>query len=151
MEKMEDMKMTMVNKTALYILIAIGVGIVWNIIGYHIEKSFRGNVMSKKKMYCYEQYHDSVVNPVLYTDYLKDADSLVAYYHNIENGNLTPKITFPFSMLPYDTCVYVMGYERDSLIVDVICYYDWGNTGSYRRGYVYRNTLHSNPAPKNRY
>jgi hypothetical protein len=52
--------------------------------------------------------------------------------------------------MPYDTCVYVMGYEHDSLIVDVICYYDWGKTGSYRRGFVYRNTLHSLPPPKNR-
>jgi hypothetical protein len=138
------------NKTVKYILIFIIIIILWNVIGYFIEKTFRENVKSKKKMYCYEQYDRKVVNPVLYVEKEIYFDSLVAYYQKMENGNMTPMFNFPINEMPFDTCVYVMGYERDSLIVDVICYYDWGKTGSYRRGYVYRNTLHSNPPPKDR-
>ncbi len=138
------------NKKVRYILIFVVLVILWNIIGYFIERMFRENVTSKKKMYCYEQYDNNVVNPVLYVEEEKYIDSLIVYYQKMENGNMTPVFNFPINSMPYDTCVYVMGYERDSLIVDVICYYNWGRTGSYRRGYVYRNTLHLNPPPKDR-
>ncbi len=138
------------NKTIRFILISVVVIIMWNIIGYFIEKTFRENVISKKKMYCYERYHHNVVNPVLYVEKEEYIDSLIAFYQKIEHGNMSPVFNFPVNEMPYDTCVYVMGYERDSQIVDVICYYDWGRTGSYRRGYVYRNTLHLNPPPKDR-
>ena len=101
-------------------------------------------------MYCYEQYDKNVVNPVLYVEKRRYVDSLIAYYQKMEHGNMTPMFNFPINSMPYDTCVYVIGYERDSLIAEVVCYYDWGKTGSYRRGYVYRNTLHLNPPPKDR-
>ena len=139
------------NKKIKYVFVFVLIVIIWNIIGYHIEKSFRENVKSKKKMYCYEQYHNNVVNPVLYVEKEIYIDSLITFYREIERGVKSPVFNFTINEMPYDTCVYVRGYERDSLIVDVVCYYDWGNTGSYRRGYVYRNTLHSNPAPKNQY
>lgn len=97
-------------------------------------------------MYCYEQYW-SVVNPVLFVKNERYTDSLIAYYRKIENGEVNPTFNFPPLSLPYDTCVYVLGYERDSLIAKVICYYDWGKQGSFVIGYVYINTLHVKPPP----
>lgn len=138
------------NKKARNIFIVIGVSILFYVAGYFIEKTFRENVKSKKRMYCYEQYHNNVVNPVLYVEKEEYFDSLIVFYQKIEAGNMQPVFNFPINEMPYDTCVYVMGYEKDSLIAEVICYYDWGKTGSYRKGYVYRNTLHSNPPPKDR-
>ena len=138
------------SKKVKYVLIILFACSLWFIAGYYIENSFRKDVLSKKKMYCYEQYHNNVVNPVLYVEKKTDVDSLISFYQKIETGNMNPVFNFPINEMPYDTCVYVMGYELDSLIVDVVCYYDWGKTGSYRRGYVYRNTLHLNPPPKDR-
>jgi hypothetical protein len=97
-------------------------------------------------MYCYQQYW-KVVNPVLFVKKEQSIDSLIAYYRKIENGDPNPTFNFPPLSLPYDTCVYVLGYERDSLIAKVVCYYNWGKQGSFVKGYVYRNTLHSNPPP----
>jgi hypothetical protein len=136
------------NKIVRNSLVFIVIVILWNVIGYFIEKTFSENVKSKKKMYCYEQYDRNVVNPVLYVEKEMYFDSLVAYYKEMENGNMTPMFNFPINEVPYDTCVYVMGYERDSSIVEVICYYDWAKTGSYRKCYVCRKTLHLNPPPK---
>ncbi|MDP4202534.1 MAG: hypothetical protein Q8861_07545 [Bacteroidota bacterium] len=138
------------NKIFRIIFLSIIIIVIWNIIGYIVEKTFRENITSKKKMYCYEQYDKNVVNPVLYVEKRVYIDSLIDYYQKMEHGNMTPMFNFPINSMPYDTCVYVIGYERDSLVAEVICYYDWGNTGSYRRGYVYRNTLHLNPPPKDR-
>ena len=101
-------------------------------------------------MYCYEQFDKNAINPILYVEHEKYFDSLIIYYQKMENGNMCPTFNFPINSMPFDTCDYVMGYQHDSLIVDVICYYDWDKTGSYRRGYVYRNTLHPNPPSKNR-
>ncbi|WP_243350015.1 hypothetical protein [Parabacteroides sp. FAFU027] len=136
------------NKVIKYTLVFIVFCIAWNLIGDYIEKSFRKNVYSKRKMYCYERYHKGTVNPVLYVEDKMYWDSLITYYRQIEHGNMNPVFNFPVNEMPYDTCVYIMGYEHDSLIADVICYYDWGRTGTYRRGYVYRNTLHSDLPPK---
>jgi hypothetical protein len=47
--------------------------------------------------------------------------------------------------VPLDTCVYILGYKRDSLIAKIICYYDWGKKGKYLSGYVYAKTLHLIP------
>jgi len=138
------------NKTIRNVLIIVIIIVSWNIIGHFIEKTFRENVKSKKKMYCYEQYDNNVVNPVLYVEKKMYIDSLIGYYKKMENGNMAPVFNFPINSMPYDTCVYVVDYERDSLVAEVVCYYDWGKTGSYRRGYVYRNTLHLNPPPKDR-
>ena len=52
--------------------------------------------------------------------------------------------------MPQFTPVYVMGYTSDSLLADVVSYYDRGarHGGSYTRGWVYAETLHINPPKK---
>lgn len=127
-------------------LIAIGFLITIPIIGYFVNASYHTQIKSKKKMYCYQQYW-GVVNPVLYVKEKQDIDSLIVYYSKIEHGELNPTFNFPPLSLPYDTCVYVLGYEKDSTIAKVICYYDWGRHSDFVSGYVYRNTLHNIPPP----
>ena len=53
------------------------------------------------------------------------------YYQKIEKGDPNPTFNFPPLSLPYDTCVYVMGYEKISLSAEIICYYNWGKQGSF--------------------
>lgn len=97
-------------------------------------------------MYCYELY-SGVVHPALIVESNDHKDSLIQYYRKMEKGDLNPYFNFPPTPLPVDTCVYVIGYDSDSLIAEVVCYYDWGKQGDYIKGYVYRNTLHSNRPP----
>jgi len=136
------------NKTFNTLFIGAGICIIWLISGHFIYKNYHENIKSKKKMYCYQQYW-KVVNPVLFVKDEKYIDSLIAYYRKIENGDTNPFFNFPPLSLPYDTCVYLLGYERDSLVAKVVCYYNWGKQGSFVKGYVYKNTLHSNPPPVN--
>lgn len=134
------------NKLTKIILIVIGISVIWFVAGHIINKKYHEKIKSKKKMYCYQQYWN-VVNPVLFVKEEQYIDSLIGYYRKIENGDTNTIFNFPPLSLPYDTCVYVIGYERDSLVAKVVCYYDWGKQGSFVKGYVYKNTLHINPPP----
>jgi hypothetical protein len=134
------------KKVFKIILIVFGICVLWLASGHFINKKYHERIRNKKKMYCYQQYW-GVVNPVLFVEKKQYIDSLVAYYQKIENGNSNLVFNFPPLSLPYDTCVYVLGYENDSLVAKVICYYDWGKQGRFVKGYVYRNTLHNTPPP----
>jgi hypothetical protein len=134
------------SKIVKVIFVVIGICIIWLVVAPIINKSYHAGIKSKKKMYCYQQYW-RVVNPVLFVEKKQYIDSLILYYQKIENGEQNPSFNFPPLSLPYDTCVYVLGYERDSLIAKVVCYYDWGKQGNFIKGYVYKNTLHSAPPP----
>ena len=106
--------------------IVIGACILWIFSGFFINKYYHKNVRSKPKMYAYQTYWGPV-NPVLYVKDKHNIDSLIEYYQKIEKGNLNAEFNFPPLLLPYDTCVYVLGYEADSLVTKVLCYYNWGN------------------------
>jgi hypothetical protein len=116
------------------------------IIGRIININYYKGLQEKRKMYCYEQYW-KVVNPVLFVKDYENIDSLVAYYQKIEKGDTNPVFNFPPLLLPLDTCVYILGYERHSLVANMVCFYNWGKGGNYVKGYVYSHTLHNNPPP----
>jgi len=135
------------KKIIKIISLIIGVVIVLNVTGYFISKTYHKNIKSKKKMYCYQQYWGAV-NPVLYVEDAQSIDLLVKYYQQVEKGDANPTFNFPPLSLPYDTCVYVINYEKDSLVAEIVCYYDWGKQGDFIKGYVYSKTLHVNPPRK---
>lgn len=76
-------------------------------------------------------------------------DALIEYYQLMENGK-NPAFNFPLKTLPQFEPVYVVGYTDDSLLVEVVSYYDRGkyDGGSYLKGYVYYKTIHDEPAKK---
>lgn len=105
-------------------------------------------------MYCYNTVRNGVANPSLYLqnglvfEERNYIDSLDSYYKQAEMDSYAHiPITFPIHTMPHDLGVYVLGYDRDSLIADVICFGDFGNQGSYIRGWVLTRHLHENPAP----
>ena len=137
------------NKVFKTLIVIMGICCLWFILGHVIYQKYHETIREKQKMYCYQQYW-GVVNPVLYVKEKQYIDSLIMYYQKIENGETNPIFNFPPLSLPYDTCVYVLSYERDSLVANIICYYDWGKQGSFIKGYVYSNTLHKTTPPSNR-
>lgn len=143
-------------RTRKYLVIMLIVAIVFFTVGGHfINKYYTEWATSHPKKYCYDFYSvnrkgKNVVNTALYVKNKQDMDALIKYYKEIEDGNMSPIGTFPLFGFPTDTCVYVLGYKKDSLIAEVICYSKhWGTTGSYKKGYVYIGTLHDAPPPKN--
>jgi hypothetical protein len=87
-------------------------------------------------------------NAALVITNLGYGDNLIKYYQLVEKGE-NPPIDFPLMGLPTHVPVYVMGYEgEDSLLVDIVSYWDEGgkSRNNYLRGYVYRGTLHEQPA-----
>ncbi|GET22364.1 hypothetical protein [Prolixibacter denitrificans] len=133
-----------VQRTVLSVLV---VAVLWIVGGRYMNRSYKKEVLNRKKMYCYQEYWGTV-NPVLFVKKKQLIDSLVEYYQGIEKGNPNPVFNFPPLSLPYDTCVYILGYEIDSSVAHVICYDDWGKQGSFVKGYVYIHTLHDSPPPK---
>ena len=131
------------RKHLVYLLLA---GVISLFLGAPlISKYYHKNMRSKQKMYCYQQYWGPV-NPVLFVEKKKYIDSLITYYKQLENGDKDVVFNFPPSTIPTDTCVYLLGYERDSTIAKIICYDNWQD-GFYVKGYVYSATLHFKPPP----
>jgi len=128
----------------IVIIIVMGFLVLWNPFGFFISKKYHSWIHSHKKVYCYQTYWGPI-NPVLYVDNKDNIDSLIQYYQKIEKGIDNPTFNFPPLSLPFDTCAYLLGYERDSMIAEVVCYYNWGKKGNYVKGFVYAKTLHSLP------
>jgi len=99
-------------------------------------------VTSHKKMYCYETYHKGYVNPAIFVMHDNLIDSLRDYYKKVENGNMTPYINFAPLLVPLDTCVYVMGYSKDSTIAQIEFFDKFKYSRFTVKGYVYAHTLH---------
>jgi hypothetical protein len=87
-------------------------------------------------------------NPVLIIENLKYKEVYSGYYSGLEKGK-KQYIEFPVKTLPTTVPVYVLEYTEDSLLAEVVSYYDRGAKfgGSYLRGWVYAKTLHKDPPP----
>ena len=123
----------MTFKTKFIIPIFFGACILFVLGSRQYYNSYHANIRSKPKGYVYETYRGPV-NPVLYVEKQRHIDSLIAYYTKIEHGDTNAYFNFPPLSLPYDTCVYILGYERDSMVAKVISYYDWGKKGDFGKG-----------------
>ena len=131
----------MKSKTFIWIgIIAIFVFLAGHFINIYYHAWVRNHI----KGYCYQEYW-GVINPVLIVEEKINIDSILQYYQKVERGDTNPVFNFPPLSLPMDTCVYILGYERDSLIAKVLCYNDWGKKGNYIKGYVFSKTLHKSP------
>lgn len=103
-------------------------------------------------MYCYE-YFRGAGKPisVLFIEDLDLKTPYLKYYEELKRGK-EPYLPNEISLqgMPQYTPVYVMGYSKDSLLADVVSYYDRGAKfgGSYTRGWVLVECLHKEPPPK---
>jgi hypothetical protein len=138
------MNQKMIKKTILIIIAVIGFIILWNVTGFMVEKHYKKWIRSHKKGYCYQTYWGPV-NQVLYVKNKYDMDALIQYYQKIEKGENNPTFNFPVNTLPFDTFVYILDYERDSMIAKIACYYKYGKYHDFIKGYVYSGTLHNFP------
>ena len=134
------------NPRKFILLSLIAVIFFW--AAHFYNKYYHRNVRKHPTAYVYETYRGPA-NPALVIDRLKFKDSLVAYYQQVSKGE-NPYFNFPLKTLPVNDTVYIMGYTKDSLLAEVVSYFDRGPRfgGSYWRGYVYTGTLHAKPANK---
>ncbi|NQX97864.1 MAG: hypothetical protein HRT73_08300 [Flavobacteriales bacterium] len=135
------------KKRIKYSLISLGIVIVlfFTVGGYLIDKYYHESVRSKPIMYCYQTYFGPPNSVLIITD-LEFKNELIEYYDKMSKGD-NPTFDIPLKTLPQFEPVYVMGYSNDSLLADVVSYYDRGieNEGSYLRGWVDVKTLHKTP------
>lgn len=135
------------NKKREKIIVGLIIGAIIFIVGsYFYSSNFHKNIRNHKQMFCYETFRGSS-NSAFVIENLLFKDSLVKYYKDVEKGE-NPIFNFPLKTLPTDNPVFVINYiDKDSLIVEVVSYYDRGIKfgGDYLRGYVYGKTLHKSP------
>lgn len=130
-----------------YWLLIIG-GVVFFFTADWYAGYYHESIKKHPQMYCYDMSRG--VPNLVYIIGKAKKDALVEYYRTIEKDpKATPYITFGLKGLPAGDLVYVMGYTADSLLVEVVSYYDRGAHfgGSYTRGWVYYKTLHKEPPP----
>ena len=129
-------------------LISLGILFIlfFSVGGYFINKYHHKNVKSKPKMYCYEYFRGSE-NPVsvLIIENLDYKKSYLKYYQELKKGK-EPYLPneLPLKGMPQYSPVYVMEYTKDSLLANVVSYYDRGTWfgGSYTRGWIFAECLH---------
>ena len=105
-------------------------------------KYYNADIKSKPLRYAYQTYWGPP-NPVLIIEDLKYKDSLLVYHDKISTEENVP-FNIPLKTLPQFEPLYLVGYTEDSLLAEVVSYYDRGLKfgGSYLRGYVDVKTLH---------
>ena len=131
------------------VLIAIFVGGLFLIGGYFYNKWYHRNVKSHPQMYCYEYFRETNKPvSVLLIESLKLKEPYLEYYNQLETGKepyLDNRI--PIKGLPQYHPVYVVDYTKDSLLAEIVSYYDYGafRGGSFTKGWGYAKCLHKNP------
>ena len=135
-----------INKITLTIVVTIGLGFLFG--GYFYNKWYHKNIKSYPQMYAYQTFWGPV-NPVMIVEDGKHKNALIKYYEQVENGK-NPIFNFPLRTLPQYDPVYVVGYTKDSLLAEVVSYYDYGARmgGSFTKGWVYAKCLHKEPPQK---
>lgn len=132
----------------IFLSIIVAIGFAARILMINISTKSRQNIIKHPKKYCYEDFGE-VINPAFILDNLIAKEAFVRYHEIIFNDPMaSPPLSFPITTLPQRTPVYVMDYTEDSVLVEVVCYYDRGPSFAAKshRGWVYYKTLHDNPA-----
>jgi len=135
------------KQTKKIVIIGIGVFIMLLFIvgASSYYKYYQKDVRSHPEMYCYQTFYGPI-NPVMIIEDLDYKKEYVKFYDRVSQGQ-NPIFKFPLKTIPPRYPVYVMGYTKDSLLADIVSYYNRGVSygGSYTRGWVYAKTLHENP------
>jgi len=132
-------------KKMMYVLFVF-LGLFFIIGAHFFNKAYHKNVKSKPIMYCYENFRglDKPISVLIIKD-LDLKNNYIDYYKKLEFGE-EPFLhdDIPLKTMPQFRPVYVMGYTKDSLMADVVSYYNRGVKfgGGYTRGWVYAKTLH---------
>ncbi len=135
-----------------YKIIFIIIGLSFLIGGHFYNKWYHKNIRNYPTRYCYE-YFRKAEKPVsvLIISSLNLKEPYLEYYKGLELGK-EPYLpnNIPLKGLPQYEPVYVIGYTEDSLLAEVISYYDYGarRGGSFTKGWVYAKCLHKEAPPK---
>lgn len=92
--------------------------------------------------YCYQTFYGPA-NPVLIIESSRFKADYIAYYKKVEQGE-NASFNFPLKTLAKYDHVYVLGYNEDSTLAEVVSYFDRGARfgGSYTRAWVCGKCLH---------
>ncbi len=137
---MKEIRMTI---TALLILLV-------PILAYYFNHWYHKNIRSHPKAYAYEMYRGKPFEARC-VPYKRDFPKLKKYYEKIEKEysgeGPYPARDFNSRWVPLDTCIYILGYSKDSVMIEIACYGNFGPRNSnYFTGYIYYKTLQSIPA-----
>jgi hypothetical protein len=127
-----------ISSVVITILLNVGYFIY---INYNIYKSkqYYNSIKDNLKVFVYDTTY-GVINPVLYITNLKNKESLITYYENVELKNEIP-IDFSMNYMRFPDPVFLIGsLKQDTSIVEVVDFntHCWG----YVKGYVYYKTVH---------
>ncbi|WP_417602434.1 hypothetical protein [Owenweeksia hongkongensis] len=132
-------------------LIIIGVlSVLFFTVGaYFINKHWHIYVKEQPKMYVYDIFRGTSKSvSVIIIEDKELKEPYLEYYNSLQNG-IEPILDdrIPLKGLPQYDPVYVLGYTNDSLLAEIVSYYDRGARfgGSYLQGWVYSKTLHKEP------
>ncbi|MFA7444863.1 MAG: hypothetical protein WCY89_02870 [Flavobacteriaceae bacterium] len=139
-----------IKKITLTIVVIIGLGFLFG--GHFYNKWYHKNVKSHPTRYCYEYFRGTEESvSVLIIQNLNLKEPYLEYYRELESGK-EPYLhnDIPLKGLPQSYPVYVVGYTKDSLLAEVVSYYDYGARmgGSFTKGWVYAKCLHKEPPQK---
>ncbi len=139
------LKKILITLTIL-ILISLGVG------GHFYNKYWHEMVRSQPQKYAYDviRGNDTPVSVLIIED-IDLKEPYLNYYYKLESG-VEPFLDdrIPLKGLPQYDPVYVINYTKDSLLAEVVSYYNRGAYlgGSYTQGWVYTKNLHEKPFEK---
>ena len=136
----------------ILILIGILMALFFLVGGYFINKNWHAYVKNQPQKFVYETFRGTSkpVSVIIIED-LDLKELYLEYYRAVEAG-IEPTLDqrIPLKGMPQYSPVYVIGYTKDSLLAEVVSYYDRGAYfgGSYTQGWVYSNAIHNEPFDK---
>ncbi|RFS18684.1 hypothetical protein DVR12_26935 [Chitinophaga silvatica] len=132
------------------VVIFVVVGITW--YSSYLHERFDGKKMyqrvkDNKKVYVYDTYYKTL-NPAMYVSNSRDTSALIEFYSRSEKQDRGAVINFSIKYLSFSNPVYLMDdYALDdkSHVVEVIDIDTAAYNYPYKRGLVYKGTVHIDP------
>jgi hypothetical protein len=88
-------------------------------------------------MYCHSNYFKDYVWIIEDLKYSKD------YVKHFQTKSLfARRITFKTEIIPNNSEVYLLSYEKDSTLAKIVCYYSKNGFGKIVKGFVYSKWLY---------
>ncbi|MEC3907841.1 hypothetical protein VOI54_12500 [Tamlana sp. 2201CG12-4] len=124
------------SKRMIFIIVMV---IFFFISGKYARNKHR-EIKSSPKKYCYNS------TTKYYIKVLDDLSDAQEYIDLFENKSPYPKrIRFDFEVIPNNSQVYLLGYEKDSTLAEIVCYYMKNGFGQMVEGYIHSQLLFDKP------
>lgn len=132
------MKLNVRKLLLITLLCFIVLSSILTLISNRFKDKYHRNIKYLQKKIGYHKDFQYYI-PVVYDS--SQFEKYIIFYENIADGKLSTEYNFDHETIPNNSEVFVLGYQSDSTLVKIGCYYKKGGFLNFFEGYIHSSAL----------